>query len=161
LGSVSTDISNTLYQSPYLLYGLTELAFTGTQAIAFTSSIDQDYVFTATSSRAVGLFTIVYIAVGVAPGNLCSTCGKGLIASGKDCVSSCPQNTYAFTYGKTGVACRSCSAKLGLVLSSGKCIVGTAPVAPDNKPTVPAVVTTTVITTTTSSTVPTVISKTP
>lgn len=52
-GSSSSDISNILYQTSYLLYGLFELSISGNQPIAFTSSIDNNFVLTVASSRAI------------------------------------------------------------------------------------------------------------
>lgn len=51
LGSKSQDISNTLYQTPYLLYGLFEFQLNGAQGLTFSSLIDSNLVLTASSSR--------------------------------------------------------------------------------------------------------------
>jgi hypothetical protein len=123
-GSVSSDISNSLYQSPYVLYGLNLLSLSASQPLAFTSSIDSDFVLTIGASSTVDDFSLVYIAVGVLPSKVCASCGTGLAANGNNCVGGCDAATYAFTYKDGGVGCRSCSSKLGLILSNGKCVQG-------------------------------------
>jgi hypothetical protein len=123
-GSVSSDISNSLYSTPYVFYGLNLLSLVRSQAIAFSSSIDNNFVLTVSASAPVDSFSLVYIAVGVLPGQHCASCGSGLVANGASCVSSCPVGTYAFTYKDGGIACRVCSSKLGMILSNNRCIPG-------------------------------------
>ena len=123
-GSVSSDISNSLYSTPYIFYGLNLLSLVRSQPLAFSSSIDSNFVLTVSASSSVDSFSLVYIAVGVLPGQHCASCGSGLVANGASCVSSCPTGTYAFTYKDGGVACRVCSSKLGMILSNNRCIPG-------------------------------------
>jgi len=123
-GSVSSDISNSLYSTPYVFYGLNLLSLVRSQPLAFSSSIDNNFVLTVSATASVDSFSLVYIAVGVLPGQLCANCGSGLVANGASCVSSCPIGTYAFTYKDGGVACRVCSSKLGMILSNNRCIPG-------------------------------------
>lgn len=124
-GSVSSDVSNSLYQNSYSLYGLNLISLTNTQAQAFSSSIDANYVLTIASSALIDDFSLVYVTVGVLPGKVCSACGNGLVANGGDCVNACPSGTFSSMYKDGGVACRTCSSKLGFILSGGKCVVGT------------------------------------
>jgi hypothetical protein len=123
-GTVSSDISNTLYQTPYVFLGLNLLSLSSKQPLAFSSAADSGFVLTVSSSRTIDDFSIVYIAVGVLPGKHCSSCGSSLVACESNCQSSCPAGSYAFTYRDGGVACRSCSSKLGQILANGKCVKG-------------------------------------
>jgi hypothetical protein len=123
-GSVSSDISNSLYQSQYVLYGINLISLSQSKPLAFTSAIDSNFVLTVSASSLVDDFSLVYIAVGVLPSQVCSNCGNGLFASGNNCISACPVGSYAFTYKDGGVACRTCSTQLGFILANGKCVQG-------------------------------------
>ncbi len=125
-GTVSSDISNTLYQTPYIFLGLNLLSISSKQSLAFSSAADSSFVLTVSSSRMIDDFSIVYIAVGVLPSKHCSSCGSNLMACEGNCQSSCPAGSYAFTYRDGGVACRYCSSKLGQILVNGKCVKGSA-----------------------------------
>lgn len=133
-GSVSSDVSSSIYQSQYTLYGLTLLSITSTKGIAFGSAIDSNFILTISSSLPIDNFALVYVALGQPAGSQCSSCGAANINNAGTCVSQCPDNTYAFSYKDGGVACRSCSSKLGLILVNGKCVPGTAPPAPAPAP---------------------------
>lgn len=124
-GSVSSDISNSLYRNSYSLYGLNVISLTSSQALAFTSTIDNDYVLTISSSNVCDNFALIYVTVGVLPSQVCNDCGKGLVAVGDSCVAACPAGTYSASYKDGGVCCRTCSSKLGLILSGGKCVTAT------------------------------------
>ena len=121
-GSVSSDISGSLYQSPYTIYGLNLISLTNSAALAFTSDIDSGYVLTVSASSVVADFSLVYVSVGVQPGKLCANCNAGLVPSGKDCILACPAGAYSFAYKDGGVGCRTCSNKLGHILNGGKCV---------------------------------------
>lgn len=123
-GSVSSDISNSLFRNSYSLYGLNLVSLGNSQSLDFSSTIDNDYVLTISASALVD-FSLVYVTVGVLPGKICSGCGNGLVASGDNCVLGCPVGTFSHTYKDGGVACRTCSSKLGFILTGGKCVVGT------------------------------------
>jgi hypothetical protein len=123
-GSVSSDISNSLYQTPYLFLGLNLLSVSNSQPLVFSSAADSSFVLTVSASRVVDDFSIVYIAVGILPSLQCSACGSGLIACGSNCQSSCVAGSYPFTFNDGGVACRTCSPKLGQILANGKCVQG-------------------------------------
>jgi len=123
-GAVSSDISNSLYQTPYLLYGLNLLSLTASQALNFASTIDSGFVLTVSASSQLEEFSLVYVAVGVLPGKVCAACGNRQVVSGGSCVASCDADTYAFTFRDGGVGCRTCSSKLGLILSNGRCVKG-------------------------------------
>ena len=123
-GSVSSDITNSLYQTPYLLFGLNLLSLAASRALSFASSIDRDFVLTISASSVVEEFSLVYVAVGVLPGRVCAACGSRQVANGGSCVASCDAATFAFTFRDGGVACRTCSSKLGLILSNGRCVQG-------------------------------------
>lgn len=118
-GSASSDITNSLYQTPYLLYGVNLLSLTGSKPLAFSSSIDSSFVLTISASSVVDEFSLVYVAVGVLPSRLCASCGSGSIANGGNCVGGCDAASYAFTFKDGGVGCRTCSSKLGLILLNG------------------------------------------
>lgn len=123
-GSVSSDISSTIYQSQYTLYGLNLISIISGKAISFSSSITNDFVLTISSSIPIDSFSLVYIAVGPLPSSICANCGAENIANGNLCVSQCPTGTYSFTYKDGGVACRTCSSDLGLILVGGRCVEG-------------------------------------
>ena len=124
-GSVSSDISNSLYQNTYSLFGLNLISLTASQPLAFSSNIDADFVLTIASNNVIDNFALIYVAVGVLPSKLCSSCGNGLVVSGSKCVMACPEGTYSGSYKDGGVACRTCSSKLGLILNGGKCVAAT------------------------------------
>lgn len=124
-GSISSDVSSSLYQNTYTLYGLNLVSVTSSQSLQFTSDIDNSFVLTISASSQIDSFALIYVAFGVLPSKVCSNCGQGLVASGADCVSGCPAGTYSFGYKDGGVACRTCSSKLGLMLASGRCVAAT------------------------------------
>ena len=131
-GSVNTDISNTLYQTPYVFLGINLIAISNTQALDFTSAVDSGFVLSVSASRVVNDFSLVYIAVGVPPSKHCSSCGSGLVASGNNCLASCGPGSFAFTYKDGGVVCKTCSSKLGLILVNGKCVPGSTTTSSTN-----------------------------
>ena len=135
-GSNSQDISSTIHQSDYTLYGLNLISITSGKGISFTSNINDDFVLTIGSSIPMDSFSLIYIAVGPLPSQLCGNCGAENIVNGDMCVASCPSNTYTHTYRDGGVACRQCSAELGLVLAGGKCIKGAKTTTTTTKTTV-------------------------
>jgi len=125
-GSVSSDISSSIYQSQYSIYGITLLSILGGKAITFGSSIDSNFIITISSSIPIDSFSLVYVALGQLPSKQCLNCGAASILNNGFCFSECPANTYAFTYKDGGVACRSCSSKLGLILVNDKCVPGSS-----------------------------------
>lgn len=64
-GTSSKDVSNSLYYSPYRLYGINLLSLTHPGALEFSSNIDDDFVMTCSSSAVINHFSIVYVSVGV------------------------------------------------------------------------------------------------
>lgn len=124
-GSVSSDVSNSLYQNTYTLYGLNLISLNSVLPLAFSSSIDSSYVLTISASSTLDSFSLVYVSVGVLPSKICDNCNNGLVANGNDCVTACPAGTFSFAYRDGGVACRTCSSKLGFILSGGRCVPGT------------------------------------
>lgn len=121
-GSTSSDISGSLYQNAYTLYGLNLLSLIGTSPLDFTSTIDQNYVLTISASSLLADFSLIYVSVGVLPSQLCGNCNAGLVANNGYCILACPVGTYSFAYRDGGVACRTCSSKLGLILNAGMCV---------------------------------------
>jgi hypothetical protein len=128
-GSVSSDITNSLYQTPYVFYGLNLISLSLSQPLDFSSSVDSNFVLTISASALVDDFSLVYIAFGVLPSKLCSNCGNSVIANNGNCIGSCPAGTYPFSYKDGGIACRTCSKKLGLILANGKCVIGSTSVS--------------------------------
>ena len=124
MGANSKDISNSLFYSPYRFLGLNLLSLTNDGAIEFSSNVDDDFVLSVSSSVVCNHFSLVYVVVGVPTASACLNCGSNMVLSGKECVSACPPGTFSFTYKDGGVGCRSCSSKLGLILSGGKCVKG-------------------------------------
>ena len=121
-GSVSSDISNSLYHTPYVLIGLNLVSIGNNQPISFETMLGNAFHCQVSASRMVEEFSLIYIAVGVAPSKLCSACGRYAIASDNQCVTACPEGSSPFTYADSGVGCRSCPD--GHVLADGKCVPG-------------------------------------
>ena len=84
--SVSSDISSSLYQNTYSLYGLNLISLVGSEGLTFTSLIDNNYILTISSSAIIDSFSLVYISVGVLPSRVCSNCGKSAAINGANCV---------------------------------------------------------------------------
>jgi hypothetical protein len=125
-GSVSSDISSSIYQSQYTIYGLTLLSINSGKGINFGANIDTNFIITIGSSIPIDSFSLVYVALGQLPSKQCQNCGAANIINSGFCYSECPANTYSFTYNDGGVGCRSCSNKLGLILVNGKCVAGSS-----------------------------------
>jgi len=107
---------------------LFEFQLNGAQGLSFSSNINNNLILSASSSRNFNQFGLVYIIIGVLPSAICKSCGKGFVAFNSDCLTSCPDGTYAFTYKDGGIGCRTCL--LGQVLSNGKCINSTVSTTP-------------------------------
>ena len=123
-GAISKDISSTIYQSSYTIYGLNLISIISGKGISFASEISNDFVFSLSSSIPIDSFSLVYIAIGPYPSKVCANCGAQNIINGNVCVASCPAGTFAYTYKDGGVACRTCPKALGLILVGGKCVKG-------------------------------------
>ena len=121
-GSVSSDISKSIYHSPYVLIGLNLVSLGNSQPISFETVLGHAFHCEVAASRLVDEFSLVYIAVGVAPHDMCSSCGRYAIAAENQCVTTCPQGSIPHTYPDGGVGCRSCPD--GHVLADGKCVPG-------------------------------------
>ena len=121
-GSASKDISSTIYQSSYTIYGLNLISIISGKGISFASDISEDFIFSVSSSIPIDSFSVVYIAVGPYPSKVCANCGAQNIIYGDNCVASCPAGTFSHTYKDGGVACRTCPAALGLILVGGNCV---------------------------------------
>lgn len=104
-GTFNSDISSNLYQNSYLLYGLTTLSLTGTDPLAYTCQISNNFQLSISSSRNFDSLGLVYIVAGNSPSKLCAACGNNNKAFGNTCLSSCPLGTTANTYKDGGVAC--------------------------------------------------------
>ena len=100
------------------------LSLTKSGELEFSSSIDDEFVMTVSSSGLINHFSIVYVSVGVPTSEVCLSCGSDLVVSGDQCVAACPVGSLPFSYKDGGVGCRKCSSKLGLILSGGKCVPG-------------------------------------
>lgn len=104
-GSLTNDVSNSLYQTPYILFGLTQISLSGQTPLDYACSINPNFQLNLASSRNFDSFGIAYIVAGNSPSKLCSSCGNGFVAYGNTCVSSCPLGTSQFTYKDGGIAC--------------------------------------------------------
>jgi len=111
-GSFNSDVSSSLYQNAYLLYGLTQVSIGGQDSLAYSCQISNNFQLSLSSSRNIDSLGIVYIAAGNSPAKLCSACGAANVAYGNTCLTSCPLGTTATTYKDGGVAC------LGTAVSS-------------------------------------------
>ena len=103
-GSISEDISNSLYETPYKLYGLTKISLYGVKNMDFYCSISDYFKMSVKSSNNFDSFGIMYIIAGKAPKQLCSQC-SGQYVYDNTCVASCPAGTMKKTYKDGGVAC--------------------------------------------------------
>lgn len=86
-GSVSSDISSSIYQSQYTIYGLTLLSILSGKAITFGANIDSNFIITIGSSIPIDSFSLVYVALGQLPGKQCEKCGAANIVNSGFCVS--------------------------------------------------------------------------
>lgn len=113
-GSQSKDISNTIYRTPYKLYGLTQISLKHKKPLAFESDISEDFNLKVESEGIFDSFGMMYIIAGNAPKMLCSHCGSGFVAYGSVCVNTCPLGTTSKTYKDGGVCC------IGTAVSTSK-----------------------------------------
>ncbi len=126
-GSWSSDISNTLYQTPYNFYGITLLSLLNSSPVSFTATLDPNFILTLNSNSSLDRFSIFYFIIGNLPSKLCSSCGNGLYVYNSHCIRACPPAlSYAFTYKDGGLTCKFCSATMGLTLSNGSCVARNA-----------------------------------
>ena len=103
-GSVTTDISNTIYRSPYALLGLNLISLGDQSSIQFSTKLDDAFSCVVSASRTVNDFSMVYIVVGVPVSQVCA-CGTGLIPYEDNCVSDCPASYGRKVFNDGGVAC--------------------------------------------------------
>lgn len=104
-GVFNQDASNSLYQTPYTLYGLTQISLSGQTPLDFSFSMSKDFQLAFSSSRVFDSFSIMYIVAGVLPSKLCLNCGDANIAYGNTCVKSCPLGTTKNTFKAGGIGC--------------------------------------------------------
>jgi len=104
---LTNDISGPLYQSSYIIFGITHISLNGTQRIDFSSSITNKFIFTLSVSRVIDSIGLVYVVIGTAPNKLCNKCGSNMVAYENDCLASCPVDTKPFLYKDGGVACKT------------------------------------------------------
>ena len=74
-GSATKDISSTIYESAYSIYGLNLVSIISGKGVSFTSDISKNFIFSASSSVPIDSFSIVYVAVGPYPSKVCANCG--------------------------------------------------------------------------------------
>ena len=102
-GSVTTDISNSLYRSPYTLLGLNLISLGDSAAISFETELDDAFRCEVSASRKINDFSMVYIVVGVPVKQICSC--SGYIPYEKTCVTQCPAEYGQKAFNDGGMAC--------------------------------------------------------
>ena len=103
-GSITTDISNTIYRSPYTLLGLNMISLGDQSAIDFSTQLNDAFSCVVSASRKINDFSMVYIVIGVSVSQACA-CGADLVAYEDKCVSECPASYGRKTFSDGGVAC--------------------------------------------------------
>ena len=78
-GSKSKDISSTIYQSDYTIYGLNLISIVSGKGITFASEISQDFILSVSSSIPIDSFSHVYVSIGAYPSKMCANCGASNI----------------------------------------------------------------------------------
>ena len=107
-GSTSQDISNSLYETPYKLFGLSKISLYGIKNIDFICTISDYFKMAVKSSNKFDSFGIMYIVAGKAPKGLCANC-PGNYVYDNTCVASCPSGTVQKVFKDGGVACMGAS----------------------------------------------------
>jgi hypothetical protein len=113
-GSTSEDIQSNLYETPYTLFGLTQISLFGVQSMNYSCTLSKQFLLGVSASNVFDSFGIMYIIAGSAPKKLCEACGTANKAYGNTCVSSCPLGTTAKAFNDGGIGC------LGTAVSAGK-----------------------------------------
>ena len=65
------DVSNVIYKSSYILYGLSSISLNGKKEVAFSSSITEDFIASVTSLNHIPQFAIIYVAIGKPVASIC------------------------------------------------------------------------------------------
>lgn len=73
-GSVSQDISSSLHETPYKLFGLTKISLYGIRNMDFICTISDYFNMAVKASSNFDSFGIMYIVAGKAPKGLCANC---------------------------------------------------------------------------------------
>jgi hypothetical protein len=70
-GAIHEDVSNNIYKTSNIIYGLSLISLNGKKEIQFTSKITDNFIASVTSSRSIPQFAIIYIALGKSVTQLC------------------------------------------------------------------------------------------
>ena len=70
-GSMHEDVSNVIYKSSSILYGLSSISLNGKKEVAFSSSITEDFIASVTSLNHIPQFAIIYVAIGKPVASIC------------------------------------------------------------------------------------------
>lgn len=103
-GSTNQDISNSLYDTPYKLYGLSKISLYGIKNMDFFCTISDYFKMAVKSSSNFDSFGIMYIVAGKSPKGLCANC-PGQYIYENTCVASCPAGTSQKVFKDGGIAC--------------------------------------------------------
>lgn len=104
-GVDSRDLQKSFIQSQYKLYGVNNLNFS-VNNIALISSIRSDLTSTIYSTTLIDSLMIDYFILSNHPKNMCVCDDKTLKYSFNNlCLSSCPQNTFPYSYPDGGYVC--------------------------------------------------------
>jgi hypothetical protein len=104
-GSVSNDISNSLYQNVYLLYGLTTISLNNQASLTYSCQINNNFQLSVQVNGNFDAFGLVYIVAGNSPNQLCSHCGSASYAYANSCLTACPLGTTPKSFPNGGIAC--------------------------------------------------------
>ena len=103
-GQASSDVSGSLYQNVYLLYGLASLSLKNSAPLALTCQIN-NFQLAVNANGNLDSFGLIYIVAGNAPSQLCAQCGAASYAYTNSCLTACPLGTSLKTFPNGGNAC--------------------------------------------------------
>jgi hypothetical protein len=116
MGPSFNDLHKTIAYTPYRLQGFTYLSSTNLGSVI--SSIDDDLILSIDSDTSIDKFAFFYIILGKTSKEICY---NSTYQYHSECLDSCPDNTYAYTYSDSGQSCRRCSDSLNMTLVNGVC----------------------------------------
>jgi hypothetical protein len=114
-GDSYQDVRNTNNLPAPFMAGIVKLGSSLT--LNLESSVDNDFVFQTRVQGASADFVYSYAAFGVNTQSICTSAENRHIYY-ESCVKECPANSFLFTLRDGALQCRSCSAKLNMVVNA-------------------------------------------
>jgi hypothetical protein len=87
--------------------------------LSFSSEIDQDFIYTQSSTSKIDLVSSAYVVFGITSSKACFNCREN-IENGNNCVSTCPSGILEKKFADGGASCIKCSSKLNQKLNSNR-----------------------------------------